>query len=79
MTKEELQDELGQGRTDYEFFYAGKHGSICPFNKEDGRFFASVTYGDFSVEYFSLEELMNSPVLNGQSLADVAEDIELYG
>ncbi|MBQ3617829.1 MAG: hypothetical protein II939_06655 [Bacteroidales bacterium] len=78
MTAKELKKELALGFTDYEFFFKGKHGSICPFN-EDGKFYANITYNEQNFVVYSIEELMKVPFLNGNTLAECAEEIELYG
>ena len=79
MNVAELRSELSQGRTDYEFIYRGSRGSICPFNSSDGRFSANVSYNGVFNTYFTLNDLMNAPFLDGKSLAEVAEELELYG
>ena len=79
MTASELRDELSQGRTDYEFVFRGKRGSICPFNYPNGQFSADVGYDSVFNTYHTLNELMNAPFLDGKSLTEVAEEIELYG
>lgn len=79
MTVLELRDELSQGRTDYEFVYRDKRGSICPFNHPNGLFSADVSYGGVFNTYYTLDELMSAPFLDGKSLAEVAKEIEFYG
>ena len=78
MTAKELKRELTLGFTDYEFFFKGKHGSICPFN-ENGKFYAGITYAGQNFEVYSIEELMNAPFLNGKTLTECADEIEIYG
>lgn len=77
MTTKELKKELALGFTDYEFFFKGKHGSICPFN-ENGRFYANITYDEQSFEVYSIEELMKIPFLNGNTLGEVGEEIKFH-
>lgn len=75
MTVAELKEYLAAGYTDYEFEYKGKHGSICPFNDGTGGFLAWVVYGKFTGEYSDIDELMNSPFLNGRTLTEVAAEL----
>ena len=79
MMATELKRELATAFTDYEFSFNGKHGSICPFNTSEGKFFAGITYDDFQTECDDINELMNLKFLDGKSLNEVAEEIELYG
>lgn len=79
MTAADLRNELAQGRTDYEFVYKNKRGSICPFNKEDGSLSAHVAYGGKYYDSSTLDELMNLKFLDGKSLNEVAEDVGLCG
>lgn len=78
MTAEELKNELSLGYTDYGFIYNNKRGAICPFNRANG-FWAGVVYDEQTFEFRSIDELMNSPFLNGKSLSEVAAEIEFYG
>ena len=79
MTAVELKKELATGRTDYEFFYNGEKGSICPYNMPDGSFKAHVIFSNQYREFSNLDELMSIPFLNGKNFSEVAEEVELYG
>ena len=79
MTATELKNEIAIGRTDYEFVYKGKHGSICPFNAADDSFFAAISYGGYYAEFHNLKELLETKILDGKSLLEVVTEIELYG
>lgn len=79
MNAAELKTELALGYTDYEILYKGKRGSICPYNMSDGSFRVNVVFDNHYSEYYNLDELMNAPFLDGQTLAECADEIELYG
>ena len=78
MRVKELEKELSLGYTDYGFLYKGKRGAICPFNKESG-FYAGVVYDGQTFEFHSLEDLMHTPFLAGETLANAVEKMEVYG
>lgn len=74
MTAIQLRDYFNNGELDYEFGYNGKFGSIC-------LCYAPKVYVIYDGNEFetNLNELMNAPFLDGKSLAEVAEEVELYG
>ena len=78
MTATELKNELAIGFTDYQFSINGKHGTICPFNRNEN-FFAVINYDGTCEEYHHIDDLMTAPFLDGKSLSEVAEEIDLYG
>lgn len=79
MTAAETKAVVAVGFTDYEFVYKGVRGSICPFNKKDGSFVATVSYGGFYKDFENLEELMRFKIIGGRSFSELAEEIEWYG
>jgi len=74
MTEAEIITKLSNHQDDYEFVYRGKRGAICIFNDE-----IIAGYAGAELSFQTLDDLMNAPFLDGKSLAEVAEELELYG
>lgn len=58
---------------DIDFTYNGINGSICPFNDKD----IALAYGDYTVDVKSIDEAMNVPLIDGKSLNEMANLLEI--
>ena len=74
MTAAELWDYFNNGELDYEFGYGSKSGTICFCYLP--KVYVIYDGNEFETD---LNSLMNAPFLDGKSLTEVAEEIELYG
>ena len=74
MTAQEIFAKLSNHQDDYEFTYKGKTGAVCIFDTE-----IIAGYAGSELTFRSLVEMMNAPFLDGKSLNEVAEKIDLYG
>lgn len=72
LNKSELYDLINSLSCDIEFEYKGKHGAICPFNREH----IVVAYCEEEIRVHSIEQAMKVAVFDGLCLEDVCEDIE---
>lgn len=59
---------------DIEFQHDGIDGAICPYSKTD----IGLAYGSIDKQYSSVDDLMNDPVFNGESLRTIAAAIKIY-
>ena len=74
MTLKEIVAKLSNHQDDYEFVYRGKQGAICIF---DTKIIAG--FDGLEIMVSSLNELMTAPFISGKTLAECADEIELYG
>ena len=58
---------------DIDFLYNGIGGSICPFRVDD----IALCYGDFTYDAHSVDEAMNVPLIEGKSLNEMAELLDI--
>lgn len=72
MSAKDLKDLIDRMLVDIVFEYQGVWGSICPFSRQN----ISVSYGDFEQSFDSLDAAMNTPILNGRTLGECAEQLE---
>ena len=73
MTANELWRTINDGDLDFEFGYKNRSGTICLCYLPE----VYVLFDDVEFET-SLEELMELKFLDGKSLNEVAEEVELY-
>ena len=74
MTAKEILSKLSDHQDDYEFFYQGKSGAICIFDKK-----IIAGYDGSETTFSSLSELMAEPFIDGKTLTECADEIEIYG
>lgn len=58
---------------DIDFSYDGKDGSICPISRTN----ISLCYDGNAVDVQSVDAAMDVPFINGRSLRDLCEQLEL--
>ena len=75
MTATELKNILADHDDDYCFFWRGKQGSVCIFSDK----FIGLSYDGFTTEVKTLEEAMTTAFIDGKTLTEIAEEIDLYG
>lgn len=63
-------DSLSQ---DIDFSYKGKLGSICPFSRTD----IALCYDGFCMNVCSVEEAMQAPFIDGKSLSELCDQIDI--
>jgi hypothetical protein len=68
MTRDQLKDLLWQ---DFDFVYAGKDGSVCPFSDA-----ISVTFDGNTQDFADIDAAMTAPMFDGKSLNEIAPEIE---
>ena len=84
MKKQELKEYIGNHRHDMIYFsYNGKDGTIDPFGpiipfgaNEAGNKY-KLNFNGNETTVYSLDDVMSTPFIDGKSLNDVAENIEL--
>ena len=70
MNAQELRDWIDSLTDDIEFQYKGVWGSICPFSREN----ISVSYGDEERTFNSVDEVMDTPFVDGKSMKDICDE-----
>ena len=70
MSAQELRDWIDSLTDDIEFQYKGVWGSICPFSREN----ISVSYGDKERTFSSVDELMDTPFVDGKPMKDICDE-----
>ena len=73
MKAQDLRDWIDSLTQDIEFEYCGKPGSICPFSHQN----ISLCYDGEEVTVSSIDAAMNEPFIQGKSLADVCEELDI--
>lgn len=73
MKAEDLKKWIASMTQDIDFSYKGIFGSICPFSEND----IALGYGDIEVGVKSVDEAMDYPLIDGKSLNEMAELIEV--
>lgn len=73
MKAKDLRKWIASMTQDIDFEYNGIIGSICPFSEND----IALAYGDVEVGAKSVEEAMNAPLIDGKSLNEMAEFIDV--
>lgn len=71
ITAKELQERLESRFDDFEFYYKGKHGSVCPFDEDA----YSLYYDGKDKTFHDAATLMHDKFLDGKSLYEVAEEL----
>lgn len=74
MTGTEIFNKMADHQDDYEFVYKEKTGAVCIFDDK-----VIIGYNGNEIVLNSLQEAMDTPFLDGKSLNEVADEIELYG
>ncbi len=74
MNRDKLDELIRSLTCDIEFGYNGKDGAICPFNAKK----ISLGYGDYEIDVDSFERAMSEPFIDGKSLNEIAELLEIY-
>lgn len=76
MKAEELRAWIDSLTDDIEFYYKGKHGAICPFNRAN----ISVCYGEDEQTFQSVDDTMNTPFIDGKPIRDICGEFTFpYG
>ena len=73
MKRHDLMELINSLEQDVEIFYNGVSGTICPFSRDD----ISLTYNGKTVDVNSVESAMNEPFIEGRSLSDLCEELEI--
>lgn len=73
MKRHDLMELINSLEQDVEFSYNGVSGTICPFSQDD----ISLTYNGETVDVDSVEKAMREPFIDGRSLSDVCEELEI--
>lgn len=73
MNAQYLREWINSLTDDIVFCYKGVVGSICPFSRND----ISLCYGDHEISVKSIDEAMTTPFVNGRSISDICDDIEI--
>lgn len=73
MNAKELYDWINSFTQDIDFVYKGIWGSICPFSRSD----IALAYNGTFVNVDSVEAAMCTPFIDGYSLFEVCEELEL--
>ncbi|MGN0663693.1 MAG: hypothetical protein ACI4L5_01310 [Negativibacillus sp.] len=73
MNANELRNWIDSLTDDIEFRYRNIWGSICPFNREN----ISVSYGDQERTFHSVDEVMDTPFIDGKAIKDICQQFEI--
>ncbi len=73
MKPKDLRDWLDSLTQDIDFLYQGVCGSICPLSRER----IELCYGDNYATAYSINEAMSIPFIDGKSLTELCEVIEI--
>ena len=73
MKASDLRDWIDSLTQDIDFSYDGKNGSICPISRTN----ISLCYDGNAVDVQSVDAAMSVPFINGRSLHDLCERLEL--
>lgn len=73
MKRHDLMELISSLEQDVEFSYNGVFGTICPFSRDD----ISLTYNGKTVDVDSVEKAMSEPFIDGRSLSDLCEELEI--
>ena len=73
MNAEDLKKWIIDLTDDITFEYEGKRGAICPFSLTD----ISVGYDGEEFDYTSIDEAMNTKFINGFSLNEIADKLDI--
>lgn len=75
MTADSLQKEIAKGWAMLVFQYHRKEGHIDPYCTLKDNFSCLLWYDGAEKLVHSMREVMETPIFDGHSLADIAEDI----
>lgn len=73
MNANNLRDWIDSLTDDIEFRYQGLFGSICPFNRQN----ISLCYHGNEVTVHSVDEAMSTPFIDGKSLNDLCDQLDI--
>ena len=73
MNANELRNWIDSLTDDIEFRYRNVWGSICPFNREN----ISVSYGDQERTFHSVDEVTDTPFIDGKAIKDICQQFEI--
>lgn len=73
MKADDLKSWIASMTQDIDFYYNGVGGSICPFAADD----IALAYGGYTYDAKSIDDAMTAPLIDGKSLAKMAEYLEL--
>ena len=75
MTADSLRKELSKGWAMLVFQYRGKEGHVDPYGAQNRDFSYLLWYeGDEKLVY-TMEDVMNTPIFDGHSLSEIADEI----
>lgn len=74
MKKEELREDIEVMLLDCEFSYKGVDGSICPFDRDN----IAYKYGSIEGVAHSVDELMTTPFIGGETIDGICDRISFY-
>lgn len=74
MTPNKLKTLIMSFTDDIVFDYHGKTACINPWNEKK----YEVGFGDIGKTYSSIDDLMTDPIYDGESLTQIAKNIEIY-
>ena len=73
MKASDLRNWIDSLAQDIDFSYHGKSGSICPISRTN----IGLCYNGDAVDVQSVDEAMSVPFINGKSLNDLCEQLEI--
>ncbi len=74
---DELKEALTVEFCDIEFFFKDKPCGVTPIVKA-GKATYDVWYGDDFEEHSSADGVLNTPLFDGKTLAQIAEDVDFF-
>lgn len=75
MTANQIKQTIQECATLFEFEYQGKYGNVDPYFHENNTFSFLLYFNEQEKTVYSIDEVMNTPFIDGKSLNEVAESL----
>ena len=78
MTKKQIRTLIEQCASIIEFEYDGKYGNIDPCYSRNEGFLCLLYFDNYEIMTHSVDEAIKTPFIDGKSLNEIAELLEIY-
>lgn len=75
MTANQIKQTIQECATLFEFEYQGKYGNVDPYFHGNNTFSFLLYFNEQEKTVYSIDEVMNTPFIDGKSLNEVAESL----
>lgn len=77
MSINDIANIVKQCNTRLDFTYNGNYGNIDPYySQKRNRPEYLLFYGDNEITVYSMDDVINTPFINGKSLSDIASELD---